>query len=70
MTTPGFSSRGGSTQIRQFPMRDEAAMTEMTPGWSNSKPVKHEAEADVKVVEATQVEDKAVKKAPARKSAK
>ena len=67
MTTPGFSSRSTDTTIRQFPQRDEAAMSEMTPGWSNSggnAPAEAKAvtEADSKVVEA----DVAPKKATRR----
>lgn len=35
-TVPGFSSRNTTSTVRQFPQRDEAAMT--TPGFSNSAP--------------------------------
>lgn len=34
-TVPGFSSRDVTSTVRQFPQRDEAAMT--TPGFSNSQ---------------------------------
>lgn len=77
-TVPGFSSRSTSTTVRQFPQRDETAMSEMTPGWSNSGPADDKpaeapadatpiTEADSKVIEPAAAESKTVRKAASRK---
>jgi hypothetical protein len=76
-TVPGFSSRTVLSTVRQFPMRDELQMSEMTPGWSNSSPDKQaetpaqpaeaEAEAEAKVVAEPATESKTVRKSTPRK---
>jgi hypothetical protein len=45
-TMPGFSSRSSVHLIKQFPHRDEAAMSEHEPepGFSNSEPVEDAAQ--------------------------
>lgn len=71
-TSPGFSSRSTPATYKQLPQRDEAIVSEFTPGFSNSAPAEDapsatvkapKSAADGKVVEDAKVEDKAVKKA-------
>lgn len=69
-TSPGFSSRPSIHIVRQLSQRDEAAMSNPEPGFSNSKSAKSDEPAPVeeKVVAAETVEDKVVsRKATARK---
>lgn len=37
-TQPGFSSRSATGHLTQFPQRDEAQMSDMKSGFSNSEP--------------------------------
>jgi len=74
-TVPGFSSRSTSQHLQQFPQRDEAEMSayDPEPGFSNTKGVDDGKPADgteVKVIEPEQVEDKAVKSASTKRTAR
>jgi hypothetical protein len=96
-TNPSFSSRSTVQHTKQFPHRDEEAMSEHQPepGFSNSEPVEDAPkdvlpeiqepdstepgfsnskavggdEAEAKVVESAQVEDKSVATKAAKKTA-
>jgi hypothetical protein len=74
-TSPGFSSRSTPATYKQLPQRDEAIVSEFTPGFSNSKPSEDAPSAtvkapkkvaDEKVVDDGKVEDKVVKKSTTR----
>jgi len=71
MSAAGFSSRSAVSTFQQFPQRDGEHMSEMEPGFSNSKPTDDEApKAEAKRVEASTVEDKAVKSPTAKSAAR
>jgi hypothetical protein len=65
-TSPGFSSRSITSGYTQFPQRDEAQMSELEPGFSNSKAVEDD-DAETKVVDSGKAEDKAVKKTASKR---
>ena len=70
VTSSLFASRSAGYTITQLPQRDEVAMSDPQPGFSNSKPPAAEPEADEvdsKVVAEKSVEDKAVSPSKTRK---
>lgn len=61
----GFSGRSQDDNVQQFPLRDGEGMSDLQPGFSNSKPAKGEDvddQVDAKVIDGDDVEDKAVAK--------